>query len=121
MNDPVLEAAQALTPLLAAGADGVAGEATRQVGESAAAATRRVIDAIRSSLGGAAPNEENVAGALRDEMEKGTFTQADLFRTVKVLGAGGDNLGVQVKGDLNVKGNVHSGHSIQITGGDFHG
>lgn len=115
MSDPVLEVAQALTPLLAAGADGAVAEATRQAGEGAAAATRRVIEAVRAALGGAPPDQGKVADALREQLQRGAFTEADLVHTMKVVGIAGDNYGVQVKG------NAYIDTSIHVEGGDFHG
>ena len=73
MSDPVLDAAQVLAPLLAAGADGVVAEAMRQAGEGAAAGARRVLDAVRKALGGKAADREAVAAALRGELEKGAI------------------------------------------------
>lgn len=113
MGDPVLEAAQALTPLLAAGADGAIGEVTRQAGESAAAAARSVIEKIRRSLDSDAPSEETVAGVLRSELEQGNLSRADLLRTVETIRLGHDNR-------MQVKGNAYIGNSIDIKG-DFHG
>lgn len=116
MSDPVLDAAQVLVPLLAAGADGVVAEATRQAGEGAATAARRVLDAVRGVLGGEGADKEAVAAALRGELEKGTLAEGDLLHAVNVFGAGRDNYGVQIKGQKNYIGN-----SIHIEGGDFHG
>jgi hypothetical protein len=115
MSDPVLDAAQVLAPLLAAGADGAVAEAMRQAGEGAAAGARRVLDAVRRALGGGGADGEAVATALRDELDKGTLTESDLRHAVTVFGAGRDNYGIQVKGDKNYIGN-----SINV-GGDFHG
>jgi hypothetical protein len=116
MSDPVLDAAQVLVPLIGAGADGVVAEATRQAGKGAAAAARRVLDAVREALGGEGADKEAVEAALRGELDRGTLTEGDLLHVVNVFGAGRDNYGVQIKGHKNYIGN-----SIHIEGGDFHG
>lgn len=115
MSDIVLDTAQVLTPLLAAGADGVVAEATRQAGEAAAAAARRVLDAVRRALGGETADKEAVAIALRGELARGTVAESDLMHAVEVFGAGRDNYGIQVKGEKNYIGNT-----IDVKG-DFHG
>ena len=114
MSDPVLEAAQALAPFLAGGADSIAAEAKRQLGESAVRAARRVAKAVREALGTKHPSEEAVASALRTQLGNGTITEGDLRDTVKVLGAGRDNRGIQVGG------NAYFGSRIDVKG-DFKG
>ncbi|HET7485513.1 MAG TPA: hypothetical protein VFJ64_09080 [Solirubrobacterales bacterium] len=116
MSDLVLDAVQVLTPLLAAGADDVVAEATRQAGEGAATAARRVLEAVRRALGGKDADKEAVTAALRGELNNGTVTEGDLLHTVKVFGAGRDNYGIQVKGKK-----TYIGNSIHVEGGDFHG
>jgi hypothetical protein len=115
MSDPVLDAAQVLAPLLAAGADGVVAEATRQAGEGAASAARRVLDAVRRALGSEGADKEAVAATLRGELDKGTITESDLLNAVEFFGAGRDNYGIQVKGEK-----TYIGNSIHVEG-DFHG
>ena len=115
MSDPVLEAAQALAPLLAAGADGIAAEAKRQFGERAAGATRRVLEAVRGALGGKPPDEEAVASALRAQLDGGAISEGDLRETMRVLGVGGDNYGIQVNGKAYI------GNQITVEEGGFHG
>jgi hypothetical protein len=112
MSDPVLDAAQVLAPLLAAGADGAVGEAMRQAGEGAAAGARRVLDAVRRALGGKGADREAVAGALRGELDKGTLTESDLRDAMTVF-AGRDNYGVQGE-------KIYIGNSINA-GRDFRG
>lgn len=119
MSDPVMEAAQALTPLLAAGADGVLAETARQAGAEGAKALRRVLDSIREALGGSqgaeAAEEEAVATALRRALQEGAITDGDVHLAVNAVGAGRDNYGVQVKG------NSYIGNSIKVEGGNFNG
>jgi hypothetical protein len=114
MSDPVFEAAQALVPLLAVGADGAIAEVARQAGEGAAAAARRVIEAIRGSIDEVDPSEEQIAQALRSGLANGDLAQADLVPLAEMHGAGRDNHGVQVEG------NAYMGNSINVEG-DFHG
>ena len=118
MSDPVLDAAQLLAPFLAAGGDAAVAEVTRQARKAAAAATRRVLEAVRGDLPQDAPaDEEAVAAALRAELERGSIAESDLRYAVEVLGAGRDNHGAQVN---EVKGNAYIGNTIEVKG-DFKG
>lgn len=112
MTEPVLDAAQALTPFLASGVDGVIAEVTRQAGAGAAALVRKAVARLRDSLSG----EEEVARVLRDSVADGYFSEGELTDLVRLLQP------LQVNSGVQVKGNAYINNTISIDGGgSFHG
>jgi hypothetical protein len=115
MADPALEVAQALAPLLAAGADGALEEVAHQAGAGAADAVRRMIDRIHKRTA-EDPGEEQTATALRDALEDGQLTEAELLEALKALRT------IRVGDSYRVRGNAYVGNTIKVEGGgNFHG
>lgn len=114
MADPMLEVAQAVTPLLAVGVDGALAEIRRQADAAAAAAVRKVLEQIRGSVG-TSPSEQETADALRGAVADGALTEADLESALRATRR-------IDYGSIQVGGNAYFENEIRIEGGgSFHG
>lgn len=114
MADPILDAAQALAPLLAVGVDGALAEVRRQADAGAAAAVRKVIDQVRGRFEDV-PGEAETAGALQEALTRGDLTQADLEEAVQIA----QRIDY---GDIQVGRNAYINSEIRVDGGgSFHG
>jgi hypothetical protein len=114
MADPMLEVAQAVTPLLAVGVDAALSEIRRQADAAAAAAVRKVLEQIRSSVG-TSPSEREAADALRGGIADGSLTQADLEEARRAI----RRIDYST---IQVGGNAYFDTEIRVEGGgSFHG
>ena len=110
MADPALEVAQALGPLLAAGADGALEEIRHQLGAGSAAVVRRVVDQLRGRIGDEF-EEEQAAATLQDALQADLLSKPELLEALEVLRA------TQVHHSIQVEGNAYIGNTIRIDGG----
>jgi hypothetical protein len=86
MSDVVQEAAQAIVPLLSAGAGAAAHDLAEQVGARVSDAVVRVLSGIRERFPGSRPRVADVEDALREALAGGRVTEADLRSLVVQAG-----------------------------------
>jgi hypothetical protein len=117
MSDLVQEAANALVPLMSAGAGVAAQSAAEDAGSGFYAAAIRVAGKLRRYLhGDEEPAAETVEVALRSALADGELGEQDLRNLVSLHATDGD-VGGKVG---SVGGNAYIDTSIDV-GGDFHG
>lgn len=108
MTVPIHEAAEALTPLLAAGLDDAAGEVAGQ-------GALRLIDKLRTKLGGSKPEVAEVEDALRVGLADGTISAEEVQAFLAVQSSGRDSWTV---GKVEAGRDANVGNTFHI-GGDY--
>jgi hypothetical protein len=107
MSVPIQEAAEALVPLLSAGADVAARELAGQAGSSFSRAALRLIGKIRDTLKSPNPDVAEVENALRTGLADGTVSASEIQAVVSVQRSDGDIWNVSAGRDANIKNTLH--------------
>jgi hypothetical protein len=107
MSVPIQEAAEALAPLLSAGADAAVRELAGKAGSGLSDAAVRLIGKIRPLLKSSAPDVAEIEQALRAGLADGIVSSLDIEALVSMQSSGRDSLSIRV-------GNVKAGHDVNI-------
>jgi hypothetical protein len=100
MSDVMTDAAEALVPLIYAGAGATARDVAERGGAELADRVARLVAKLRSRLTGSALPVADVELALRSEIAAGTVTFDELARLVALRPTVGGVHGVHVHGDV---------------------
>jgi hypothetical protein len=97
MSDVITDAAEALVPLISAGAGAAARDVAERGGTELADRVAQLVAKLRSRLAGSPPPVADVELALRSEVTEGIVTLDDLARLIALKPTVG---GVHVHGDV---------------------
>ncbi len=107
MSVPIQEAAEALAPLIAVGADTAARELAGRAGSGLSDAAIRLIGKVRPFLKSPAPDVAEVERALRAGLVEGAISPFDVEALVSMQSSGRDSLNIRT-------GNVEAGNDVNI-------
>lgn len=115
MDDVIHDAAEAIVPLLSAGAGAAAHGIAEQAGSRLTDAAGAVIQKVRRRLPGGRPNVGQVEDVLRAALEEGELSRQDLNMVVSSLSIGRDDR------SMRAGKNIYYGNTIDVENGDFNG
>lgn len=84
MSVPVQDAAEALVPFFAAGADAALGELARKAGSSLSETALHALERIRARFSGQEVNAAGVETALADALADGSLSDDDIGRIAEL-------------------------------------